>query len=215
MDVPNRAKARAGGNKTRSGARGRPARWLPWAGAGVAVAAVIAGAALLHGRGVGATTGGSAALYSGVAAASAPSASPPAAVPAGAGYRLTSIGGQAVAFPQGRATLLYFMSASCSSCWQGNSQIARIYPRLRHMAQVLSLDVTPQVDTASQVEEMAHSTGAVWPQAFAAPSILTRYRIRYLDSAVVLSRTGKVLYDGGIPSDRRLLALMRRASASA
>lgn len=195
--------------------RSGKARWLAWVGGGVGIAAVIAGVAVLHGRGVGATTGGSAVAYGGVAATSTSATSPPTAVAAGRGYRLTSMTGQTLTFPQGRPTLLYFMSASCSSCWQGNSQIAGIYPTLRHMAQVVSLDVTPQVDTVSQVEQMVQSTGATWPQAFATPSILTRYRIRYLDTTVVLSPTGKVVYDGAIPSDSRLLALMRRASTSA
>lgn len=210
--MSNRAKSRAKAEKARSGGK---ASWLPWAGGGAAVAAVIVGVALLHGGGVGATTGGSAVVYSGGETTSTPSTFSSAVVAAGGGYRVTSVTGQTVTFPQGRPTLLYFMSASCSSCWQGSTQIAQIYPKLEHMAQVVSLDVTPQVDTSTQIEQMVQSTGVTWPQAFATSSILTHYHISYLDTAVVLSPTGKVLYDGGIPSNTRLMALIRQAGKSA
>jgi hypothetical protein len=126
-------------------------------------------------------------------------------------YRLTSIGGQSLAFPdRSKPTLLYFMSASCSSCWQGDHQLAQIYPQLRGRAEVVSLDVTPQVDTPSQLAQMARATGAVWPQAFATSSILARYGINDLDTVVIVSPNGKVAYDGAMPSRAKLLTLIRR-----
>ena len=78
----------------------------------------------------------------------------------------------------------------------------------------MSLDVTPQVDTASQVEQMAQQTGATWPEGFATSAILNRYHIDYLDTVVVLSPAGKVVYDGGIPSNARLLALVKSAASA-
>ncbi|MCL6597041.1 MAG: hypothetical protein K6V73_12680 [Firmicutes bacterium] len=133
----------------------------------------------------------------------------------GSPFRLTSLTGQSLVFPGSRPTLLDFMSASCSSCWQGASQIARIWPRLKREAQVISLDVAPQVDSAAAVEQMAQATGARWPQAFATAAILNRYRVEYLDTAVVLSPTGRVLYDGAVPSNRRILALVKKAEVGA
>jgi cytochrome oxidase Cu insertion factor (SCO1/SenC/PrrC family) len=176
-----------------------------------AAALVAVGVVVLHG-GTSATAAGSAVVSSGHATTSTPGA--PEAVAAGGGYRLASVTGEPVTFPDGRPTLLYFMSASCSSCWQGNSQIAQIYSALRTRAQVVSLDVTPQVDTVSQVQEMAQQTGATWPQAFATSAILNRYHVDYLDTVVVLSPTGKVVYDGGIPSNAKLLALVKGAAGS-
>ena len=185
--------------------------WMALAGAAGAAAALVVGVVVLHG-GTGATADPGV-VYSGNATTSAPGATTQA-VATGSGYRLTSVSGQPVAFPAGRPTLLYFMSASCSSCWQGNSQIAQIYRALSTRAQVVSLDVTPQVDTVSQVQQMAQQTGATWPQAFATSAILNRYHVDYLDTVVVLSPTGKVVYDGGIPSNAKLLALVRGAAAS-
>ncbi len=194
--------------------------WLALAGAGVAAAAVVVGVMLTHG-GAGATADpgatygatGTSVVYGGNATTSTPG-TPTQAAAVGNGYRLTSVTGQAVTFPAGRPTLLYFMSASCSSCWQGNSQIAQVYKALSARAQVVSLDVTPQVDTASQVEQMAQQTGATWPEGFATSAILNRYHIDYLDTVVVLSPTGKVVYDGGIPSNAKLLALVKSAATS-
>ncbi len=166
--------------------------WMAWAAGGVVLVAVVLGFSLSHGG-------------------ARPQADA-SGIHSGAGYRLTSVTGQAVTIPAGRPTVLYFMSASCSSCWQGSSQLAQAYAALRTKAQVVSLDVTPQVDTASQVETMAQETGARWPQTFATSALLTRYHVESLDTVVVLSPTGRVVYDGSIPSNAQLLALVTRAA---
>ena len=119
-----------GGSGRRASWSGRA--WMAFAGAGVVAAAVVVGVVVLHG-GIGATPDPGAAygatgrsvVYSGNATTSTPGTAAQAAA-AGNGYRLTSVTGQTVTFPAGRPTLLYFMSASCSSCWQGNSQIAQV-----------------------------------------------------------------------------------------
>jgi hypothetical protein len=179
---------------------------------GVVAALVATTVALVALRNGSSAATSAAVVYTGQAAATPGPSLEPTTKLAG-GYRLTSVTGQTIVFPDRRPTLLYFMSASCLSCWQGNSQIAQIYPKLRKDAEVVSLDVTPQVDTVADVEQMMQETGAQWPQAFATPSILNRYHIEYLDTAVVLSPTGKVVYDGPIPSNGQILALLHKAAA--
>ncbi len=129
-------------------------------------------------------------------------------------FRLTTLAGTAVAIPTGKPTVLYFMSASCSSCWQGSAQLSQLWPRWRGRADLISLDVTPQVDTPRAVAQMVSTTGATWPQAYATQAILSRYRVEYLDTVVVLSPRGKVVYDGAIPPNPRLSILLGKAAAS-
>lgn len=181
-----------------------------WAG-GVVLTAMLVGAVAVHTARAPAASGRADVARHLGGATAAVSKGAEGAGALGSPFRLTSLTGQSLVFPGPRPTLLYFMSASCSSCWQGASQIARIWPRLRREAQVISLDVTPQVDSPAAVEQMTQATGARWPQAFATAAILNRYRVEYLDTAVVLSPTGKVLYDGAVPSNRRILALVKQA----
>lgn len=201
-----------GTGAARTGLIPKKVPWLAWAGAGVAAGAVAVGVAFLHVGGVGAANG-SGRVHSGSAGTSVPAKAPEAATAVGNGYRIASVTGQALTFPARRPTLLYFMSATCSSCWQGSHRLAQIYPHLRRMAQVISLDVTPQVDTPAQVQQMVQATGVRWPQAFATPAILDRYHVSYLDTVVVLSAAGKVVYDGATPSDHKILALIAAAAS--
>lgn len=188
------------------------ASWAARAAVGVASLALVGGFILVRSGTVPSHARG--AVHGRTASTTASPQPFVAAQVSGGSYRLVDVGGRTVVFPNRRPALLYFMSASCSSCWQGNSQIARIYPKLRREAQIVSLDVTPQVDSALQVKRMARLTGAGWPQAFATPSILNRFGISYLDTAVVLSPAGKVIYDGQVPSNGRLLSLIQEAGAS-
>ncbi|MCY0885809.1 MAG: hypothetical protein OWV35_07995, partial [Firmicutes bacterium] len=114
--------------------------------------------------------------------------------------------------PAGGPTLLYFMSAQCASCIAGEEQLAALRPRLPAGVHLVSLDVTPGYDTAAALAALARRAGAGWPQAFATPAILTAYRVTALDQVAVISRQGHLLYDGPLPSDRRLLALMAAAA---
>lgn len=146
----------------------------------------------------------------GAAGPAVPHASAPARA-ARAEFRLTALNGTGFTIPTGKPTILYFMSASCSSCWQGSAQLSQLWPGIRTGADLISLDVAPQVDTAQSVDKMVSTTGALWPQAFATPAILSRYAVRDLDTVVVLTPGGKVVYNGAIPPNQRIRALLRHA----
>jgi hypothetical protein len=128
-------------------------------------------------------------------------------------FRLTSITGKAIVLPTGKPTLLYFMAAWCSSCWQGESALAPLWRKLHARAVFLSLDVSPQLDAKTTIAAMAEKTGGSWPHAYATPAILNHYRISYLDTVVVLSPAGQVLYSGPTPGDRELSRLLRAGAS--
>lgn len=129
-------------------------------------------------------------------------------------YQVLSVRGQTVSWPRpGAATVLYFMSAQCGSCIQGERQLAALQAGLPATVQLVSLDVTPEVDTAAMLRSVAREAGADWPQAFATPALLTAYHVVALDQVAVLTDRGRVVYDGGLPSNGQLRQAIARAEA--
>ena len=96
---------------------------------------------------------------------------------------------------------------------QGERQLAALQAELPATVQMVSLDVTPQVDTARMLKQMAREAGAHWPQAFATPALLTAYHVVALDQVAVLTARGRVVYDGGLPSNGQLRQAIARAEA--
>ncbi len=128
--------------------------------------------------------------------------------------QVTSASGQTVSWPRsGTVTVLYFMSAQCGSCIQGERQLAALQAGLPATVRLLSLDVAPGVDTAAMLRAVARETGAHWPQAFATPAILTAYHVAALDQVAVLTARGRVVYDGGLPSNSQMRQEIARAEA--
>lgn len=135
-----------------------------------------------------------------------------AATAAEPAYHLTSITGHTLSWPQPGVTVLYFMSAQCGSCIQGERQLAGLQTTAPAAVHFISLDVTPQVDTQRRVAAMAQRAGAQWPQAFATPAILTAYHVTALDQIAVVNAQGHVVYDGSLPSNGQLLGMIRHAA---
>ena len=76
-------------------------------------------------------------------------APPPAQVEAVASaFSVRDLSGSTVSVPNGAPTVVYFMSATCGSCIQGEQQLAQLATQLPGSVRLLSLDVTPQYDTA-------------------------------------------------------------------
>lgn len=123
-------------------------------------------------------------------------------------YTVTTLTGSRVTIPDGAPTVLYFMSAQCGSCIQGEHQLAQIQAQLPASVHLISLDVTPQYDTAKAVTTVAQSVGAHWPQAFATPVLLQAYHVTELDQVVVISDNGQALFNGGLPSNAKLLQVI-------
>ncbi|MBX5468181.1 MAG: hypothetical protein K6U14_11925 [Firmicutes bacterium] len=160
-----------------------------WAGGAVAWAAA---AVLLAGCGAG------------------PAASAPAAPPAPR-VTLTALSGQALTVPDGKPTILYFISAQCSSCVAGLHELAALGTQLPHSVQWVSVDVTPQYDSPPTVTTMMAETGAQWPAAYATNALLEAYHVTELDQLAVIGANGRLLYDGGRPSAATLRGLIHLA----
>lgn len=128
-------------------------------------------------------------------------------------YHATSISGQSVSWPSAGVTVLYFMSAQCGSCIQGEQQLAALEATLPATVHLVSLDVTPQTDTRSMLSAVAHQVGAHWPQAFATPALLTAYHVVALDQVAVVNAHGQVVYDGALPFNTQLRQMIRQAGA--
>ncbi|PSR20007.1 MAG: hypothetical protein C7B45_17000, partial [Sulfobacillus acidophilus] len=128
--------------------------------------------------------------------------------------QVTSVSGQTVSWPRpGVVTVLYFMSAQCGSCIAGERQLAALQAGLPATVRLLSLDVTPEVDTAAMLRAVARETGAHWPQAFATPALLTAYHVVALDQVAILTAQGRVVYDGGLPSNGQMRQEIAQAEA--
>ena len=89
--------------------------------------------------------------------------------------------------------------------------MAALQAGLSATVQLVSLDVTPEADTAAMLRSVARETGAHWPQAFAAPALLTAYHVVALDQVAILTAQGRVVYDGGLPPNGQLRQAIARA----
>ncbi|MCL6562765.1 MAG: hypothetical protein K6U87_07130 [Firmicutes bacterium] len=150
---------------------------------------------------------GLAGMLAGCGPAAGGSVSTPATPPAPR-VTLTTLVGQHLTVPNGRAAVLYFVSAQCSSCVDGLHQLTALQGQVPKTVQWLAVDVTPQYDPASAVSSMLAETGARWPAAYATNQVLQAYHVTALDQLAVIGADGRLLYDGGRPSDgvlRRLL----------
>jgi thiol-disulfide isomerase/thioredoxin len=116
--------------------------------------------------------------------------------------------------PNGHPVVLYFMSAQCASCAQGEQQLTTFAREAPDGVQVVSLDVTPDYDSPATVLAMARDLGASWPQAYATVPIMEAYDVTALDQVAVVNGQGRVVYDGALPSTAALLQLVRQAGAS-
>lgn len=130
-----------------------------------------------------------------------------------AAFTVRDTAGQTITVPSPDTTVLYFMAAWCGSCVVGEQRLAGLQPLLPHGVRLVSLDVTPQTDTAAALDRLAASTGAHWPQAFAATSVVSAYGVTYLDTVAVVNPRGQLVYEGPIPSTSRLLSIVRSAVA--
>jgi thiol-disulfide isomerase/thioredoxin len=121
-------------------------------------------------------------------------------------------GGTPVAVPDGRPTVLYFMSAQCGSCAAGEAELAHLRTRWPRAVRLVSVDVAPGYDRPAAVLGLARAVGAHWPQTYATSALLRRYHVTQLDQVVVLNRAGRVVYDGALPSPPALARWVHRAS---
>lgn len=139
----------------------------------------------------------------GAATASAPPAPPMPRV------ALVTLRGQSVTVPNGEPTVLYFVSVQCSSCVDGLHQLTAVAQGERKSVRWLAVDVTPQYDPPAAIAAMMAEAGAHWSAAYATNAVLQAYHVTSLDQLAVVSANGRLLYDGGRPSDAELSALLR------
>lgn len=129
-----------------------------------------------------------------------------------AAFSVRDTAGQTIAVPSSDTTVLYFMAAWCGSCAVGERRLADLQPLLPPGVRLVSLDVTPQTDTAAALNQLAADAGAKWPQAFAPTSVLSAYKVAYLDTVAVVSPSGRLVYEGPIPTSSNLLSIVRSAA---
>lgn len=120
--------------------------------------------------------------------------------------------GQTIMVPSGHTTILYFMAAWCGSCAVGERSLAHLQSQFPPGVHIISLDVTPQVDTPAALENLATLAGATWPQAFASTAVLAAYKITSLDTLAVVSSKGQLMYEGPLPPLPQLLSFLHGAS---
>jgi thiol-disulfide isomerase/thioredoxin len=132
--------------------------------------------------------------------------------PSAAAFTVKTLEGQRVTVPDGRPTVVFFMSAGCGSCLGGEQQLAQLAETMPARVRWLSLDVAPGYDTPQAVLSAAALTGAHWPQGYATAAILKAYHVTQLDQVAVISGNGRLIYDGALPSSARLSVLLDQAA---
>lgn len=126
-------------------------------------------------------------------------------------FSITMVSGQTVTVPDSQPTLIYFMSATCSSCAAGENQLAQLFHQEAPGARFLSLDISPSVDSAATLEHLASSIGASWPHALASPTVLAQYHVSQLETVAIISPTGQLVYEGHLPSNTVLQQWIQQA----
>lgn len=111
---------------------------------------------------------------------------------------LQSLGGQTVSIPGSGVTVLYFMSAQCSSCAAGAHQLLGLVPKLPPGARLISVDVAPGQDTPRLLAQFNGSVGVTWPQVYATNLMLQDYHVTALDEVAVVNAQGRVTYVGAL-----------------
>ena len=188
--------------------------WV-WIGGLAALGLVAGGAWGLHRGGTAPAAQAAAASSFAASQGTAPaSASPTYTAHPTTAFEVTSLEGSRITVPDGHPVVLYFMSAQCASCAQGEQQLSAFVHQLPAGVQIVSLDVTPTYDPASAVLAMAQEVGAAWPQAYATVPIMEAYDVTQLDQVAVVSGSGHIVYDGGLPSNATLLQAVHEAAAS-
>jgi cytochrome oxidase Cu insertion factor (SCO1/SenC/PrrC family) len=151
-----------------------------------------------------------------IASAPASGVPAPAATSHGHGdspFQLAGADGQTLVVPKaGMTTVLSFMSAACSSCVGGESEIRSILPALPPGVVLVTVDVTPGYDTPQDQRAFAKGTGASWPHAFATTALLQHDRVEHLDQVAVVDPKGRLVLDNLIPPPEELVSIIRRAS---
>ncbi|MCY0899616.1 MAG: hypothetical protein OWU33_11905 [Firmicutes bacterium] len=132
--------------------------------------------------------------------------------PSAASFTVKTLEGQRLTVPDGRPTVVFFMSAACGSCLGGEQQLAQLAATVSTRVRWLSLDVAPGYDTPQAVLSAAAVTGAHWPQGYATTAILKAYHVTQLDQVAVISGNGRLIYDGPLPSNARLSLLLDKAA---
>ncbi len=123
--------------------------------------------------------------------------------------------GKDVAIPTaGRPTIVYFMAAWCVSCVQGAVNLARIHEDYSARGlQVIAIDVDPG-ETPADLDRFRSLAGD--PRYFWAMDVGGRatsaYRVVYLDTTILVSGSGEVLFrSNSLPDPNTLRRAVQQA----
>lgn len=88
--------------------------------------------------------------------------------------------------------------------------MAALQAGLPETIRLLCLDVTPEVDTPAVFMAVARQVDAHWLQACGAPALFTAYHVDALDPVEIPTAQGRVVSEGGVPSNSQMRQLMSR-----
>ncbi|MCY0892316.1 MAG: hypothetical protein OWR52_02230 [Acidibacillus sp.] len=111
---------------------------------------------------------------------------------------LTDVNGQTIAVNPNNKTVLHFMMSTCADCIGMEKSLTKF----AHSpgVQIISLDVDPENDNLSTIQDFKKITGATWNYVLLKNSaLINKYHVTELDTVVVLYHN-KVIYDGVSPS---------------
>ncbi|WP_035462572.1 TlpA family protein disulfide reductase [Alicyclobacillus macrosporangiidus] len=117
-------------------------------------------------------------------------------------FTLVDTAGRRMVIDPNEKTVLHFLTTSCADCLPTETALAQFQndPHVR----LISIDVTPQANDASTIQQFSKAAGAHWPYVLATDaSLLERFHVTGLDTVVVLYHN-QIIFEGVAPTPAQL-----------
>lgn len=113
-------------------------------------------------------------------------------------FQAKDIQGQNVQVGPDKTTVLFFMAAWCSSCYELESDLKEIAKNPD--VQVITIDVDAQQDTKEDLTKVQQTYGGSWPHVLDSGSnLLKQFQVNSLDTIIIV-KDGKIVHRSIKPS---------------
>lgn len=119
-------------------------------------------------------------------------------------FSLSSINGEPISGNPDKPTVLFFMAAWCGSCIPEERALAKLHRQYGDQVGIISVDADPNTDSPGDVRRFQQQYGGPWPHALSG-KMTQRFRVRSLDTTLVLNRNNVITYRDAHPTNRATL----------
>lgn len=127
---------------------------------------------------------------------------PSALATSSSGLTFTSVSGKTITINPNEKTVLHFMVSSCATCVATDERLTKF----DHIAgvQIVSIDIDPQNDNLSTIQNYKKATGSSWPYVMDTnQSLVQKFHVTELDTIIVLYHN-HVIFNQVAPSTSTL-----------